>query len=305
MNRRLGEFIFPYNERKFYPLVDDKLQTYELAKIVGIPQPEMYFAIEHNGDLADLQNKISSLKDFVIKPSGGAQGNGILIVNAIISAKKPGETIMFDTSRGLMGEKNLKQHISNILSGLYSLDNLPDKAIFQEKLNTPPSLQKYCFKGIPDVRIITFKGYPAMAMIRLPTEKSRGRANLHQGAIGCGLRLLDGTISNGIQKNQKITTHPDTNENFINFKLPFWDEILKLSIKCAEVINLGYLGIDIAIDDERGPLLIEVNARPGLAIQMANMMGLEHRLKKIGAESSERSATEKLIFSKHLEATPV
>jgi glutathione synthase/RimK-type ligase-like ATP-grasp enzyme len=42
--------------------------------------------------------------------------------------------------------------------------------------------------------------------------------------------------------------------------------------------GLGYLGVDMVIDRERGPLLLELNARPGLQIQVANQAGLRSRL---------------------------
>jgi glutathione synthase/RimK-type ligase-like ATP-grasp enzyme len=45
--------------------------------------------------------------------------------------------------------------------------------------------------------------------------------------------------------------------------------------------GLGYLGVDLMIDEDKGPLMLEVNARPGLAIQLANGIGLLHRLEPI------------------------
>jgi glutathione synthase/RimK-type ligase-like ATP-grasp enzyme len=45
--------------------------------------------------------------------------------------------------------------------------------------------------------------------------------------------------------------------------------------------GLGYLGVDMVIDQERGPLLLELNARPGLQIQVANQKGLLKHLEFI------------------------
>jgi len=42
--------------------------------------------------------------------------------------------------------------------------------------------------------------------------------------------------------------------------------------------GLGYLGVDIVLDKAYGPMLLELNARPGLAIQVANQAGLRQRL---------------------------
>jgi D-alanine-D-alanine ligase-like ATP-grasp enzyme len=42
----------------------------------------------------------------------------------------------------------------------------------------------------------------------------------------------------------------------------------------SRAVGLGYLGADIVLDHRQGPLLLEANARPGLAIQIANGQGL-------------------------------
>jgi len=36
--------------------------------------------------------------------------------------------------------------------------------------------------GLPDIRIICFNMVPVIAMLRIPTELSDGKANLHSGA---------------------------------------------------------------------------------------------------------------------------
>ena len=56
-------------------------------------------------------------------------------------------------------------------------------------------------------------------------------------------------------------------------------------------MGIKFLGVDVAIDRERGPVILELNARPGLSIQMANLAGLEERLKRISGlnvKSSEK-----------------
>ena len=48
---------------------------------------------------------------------------------------------------------------------------------------------------------------------------------------------------------------------------------------------MGYLGVDIVIDATAGPLMLELNARPGLNIQIANQEGLVHRLRSVEAHA--------------------
>ena len=45
--------------------------------------------------------------------------------------------------------------------------------------------------------------------------------------------------------------------------------------------GLGYLRVDMVIDNDRGPLILEMNARPGLSIQIANCTGLSNRVRRI------------------------
>jgi hypothetical protein len=40
------------------------------------------------------------------------------------------------------------------------------------------------------------------------------------------------------------------------------------------LVGLRYIGVDIVIDAEQGPIILEANARPGLSIQLANRRGL-------------------------------
>src|SRR5690606_14864902 len=179
----------------------------------------------------------------------------------------------------------VKHHISGILSGLYSLGGQSDMAIIQEKIDKHPIFDDYSYGGIPDIRVIVFEGFPVMSMVRLPTKSSDGRANLHQGAIGAGLNLSNGWTNNAVIRNQVIDTHPDTGNKLCNLKLPFWREILELAAHCYDMVELGYLGVDIVLTPDHGPILLELNARPGLGIQIANLEGLVPRLEKIRGEA--------------------
>ncbi len=42
----------------------------------------------------------------------------------------------------------------------------------------------------------------------------------------------------------------------------------------SHAIPLGYIGVDICIDQTRGPLVLEVNGRPGIEIQNVQKRGL-------------------------------
>ncbi len=296
INRRIGEFILPFNPRKLYPLVDSKIKTYELSLKHNIPTPTLYWHIDSYGQLKKIKEHLSQYPDFVIKPSRGAMGNGILIINQV-NWDDPPDQWVFQTSKGEFSKKDIEHFISDILSGMYSLNGSPDSAIIQEKLNPHTELLRFSYKGIPDIRVIVFKGYPVMAMLRCPTSLSRGRANLHQGAIGCGVELSTGRVNNAIWKNKKIKFHPDTDQEFSTLQIPFWNKVLHMAVKCFDMTGMGYLGVDIVLDEVRGPLLLEINARPGLSIQTANMKGLLANLDKVKQLSANVDGQSKVEYA--------
>ena len=300
INNRVGRYILRHNKRENYPLVDDKVKTAQRAEAWGIAMPENYLIVENYGSLKNLHLKILNYDSFVIKPANGSQGNGIIVIKEIIKEEKNGVTRVLcrRSNDKLMDIEEVKHHISGILSGLYSLSGQSDTAIIQSKIDKHPIFDNYSYGGIPDIRVIVFEGYPVMSMVRLPTKSSDGRANLHQGAIGAGINLADGSTNNAVIKNQVIDFHPDTGHKLVGLKLPFWREILELAAQCYDMVELGYLGADIVLTPDRGPILLELNARPGLGIQIANLAGLVPRLEKIRLEAPKNLlAKERVDFS--------
>jgi len=291
MNRRNVYCIGEHNDRKQYPLVDNKLKTKVLAEEVNIAVPKLLGKIRFQSDVRNIEKILEGLTGFVIKPAQGSGGKGILV---IVNRKddhfiKPsGEHITFS---------DLRQHISNTLSGLYSLGGKPDVAMIEELVEFDPIFEKYSFEGVPDIRIILYKGFPAMAMLRCSTKDSDGKANLHQGAVGVGIDIAKGNALYAVQHNQPILKHPDTGYDFSELEIPHWQHMLDLSARCYDVTQLGYLGVDIVIDKHLGPLILELNARPGLAIQIANQMGILNRFDLIDEAPLNLSAQERVKFS--------
>lgn len=300
INNRVGRYILRHNKRKNYPLVDNKVLTAQRAEAWGIATPENYMVVENYGSLKNLHLKLQQYDSFVIKPANGSQGNGIIVFKEIIKEVKNGETHVYcrRSNDKLMDIEEVKHHISGILSGLYSLSGHSDAAIIQAKIDKHPIFDQYSYGGIPDIRVIVFEGFPVMSMVRLPTKSSDGKANLHQGAIGAGLNLSNGWTNNAVIRNQVVDTHPDTGHQLMGLKLPFWQEILELAARCYDMVELGYLGADIVLTPDQGPILLELNARPGLGIQIANLAGLVPRLEKIRLEAPKNLlAKERVAFS--------
>ncbi len=275
MNGRNYGVIGKLNNRRLYPLVDDKVQTKLLANKHGINTPRLIGVIEHQYEVHNILEIVKNHKEFVIKPAHGSGGRGVLVIRNY-------STNNFTTASGkILNYKEIYQYISNILSGLYSLGGQYDVAVIEELVHFSNIFENYSFQGIPDVRVIVYKGFPAMAMTRLATRASGGRANLHQGAVGVGLDIHSGKTLRAVMNNMPITTHPDTGVDLFTLNVPLWREHLEIASKAYEMTGLGYLGADIVLDELRGPMMLELNARPGLAIQIANGIGLAGRIEEI------------------------
>ena len=294
MNQRNADYIMRYNHRADYPTVDDKLLTKQLAIRHHVATAQLIGSISCQYQVRDFLRLVADVPDFVIKPGHGSGGRGILVIrhhDGVNFHKANGEVCDYEF---------IYEHISNILSGLYSLGGQVDYALFERCIDFSDVYSRFSFQGVPDVRLIVFRGYPVMSMIRLATRESDGRANLHQGAVGVGLRIRDGRPEFAAQHNRAVSRHPDTGANFAELEVPHWEQHLELAARCAAMIPLGYFGADIATDRQRGPLLLELNARPGLAIQIANGRGLLTRLRRIEAlpPGSHPTPAEKIAFAR-------
>ncbi len=277
MNDRNINLIARWNPRTLFPLVDDKLKTKLLAQKHGIPTPGLIGAIRTQYDLRRFSDVLGDHAGFAMKPAKGSGGKGILVITARNEDR-------FVKSSGLeISADELRRHASNVLSGLFSLGGSPDVVLIEDLIKPDPVYQNLSVEGVPDVRIIVYRGHPIMAMMRLSTRESDGKANLHQGAVGVGLNLVDGTSANAVQFNRPVFEHPDSGADLTNIQIPDWADVLTLAAGCSDASGLGYLGVDVVIDVARGPLLLELNARPGLAIQIANNAGMGPRIKAIDA----------------------
>jgi alpha-L-glutamate ligase-like protein len=262
--------------------VDGKKQMRDLCVGMGVPTPDLYAVVAAHSALWHLPRLLAGRDDFVIKPNRGAGGRGVLV---IVGRDGPG-FVRHNGQR--LSAVELTQHVSSIISGLFSLGGRADEALLQQRIVPDPAFERISFQGTADVRVIVYRGVPAMAMLRLPTKESGGRANLHQGAIGAGVDLKAGHTTRAVQRNRATDYHPDTGASVVGFSVPYWSDILEMSRRVSEATGLGYVGVDVVVDRRRGPLLLEVNARPGLAIQIANGAGLVNRLEEIDRDLGGR-----------------
>ncbi len=281
LNARNSDFVLQCNPRSHYPRVDDKRLTKGICETHGIPVPKTFAVIECHGDIQRFAEMTREHREFVIKPASGSEGRGIIVV-----AEHDGKTFV------TAGEEKLpladvEYHLSSTLSGLYSLGGQLDSVILEQRIIRHAVFEQVAVRGTPDIRVVLYRSVPVMAMVRLPTVASRGRANLHQGAVAAAVNLVTGTTFGGVCQDRVIATHPDTGAAIAGLQIPFWDRLLTAATRLADALEMGYIGVDFVLDANVGPVVLEANARPGLAIQIANRSGLRPRLDFINAQSPD------------------
>lgn len=276
LNARFQIFSFPYNSREGRRIAASKLLTAKVVSKAGMPSPEIYKKFKGPKDVIEFDWKTLP-GAFVLKPSRGMGGEGIVVVKRKMENAK----YWLTAQRKRVTVEDLQLHALDILEGAYSMGNIPDRAFVQEYVGRHKAFRRFAYRGTPDVRIIVFNKVPVMAMLRLPTKESGGRANLHQGAIGVGIDIATGITTHAIWHGNLVKYKPGTERKLNGIKIPYWDKVLELAVQCQETSRLGYLGVDIILHPQRGPQILELNDEPGLEIQLANMAGLKKRLERV------------------------
>ena len=279
MNVRNREYIEKYNPRNLHPNLD-KAEMKKAMHGLGIPTPETYMLVSERRQLGKVSQMLSKMDKFVIKPNRAYGGEGIIVVR-----NRKGDK--YDTNLGELKLADLVNRMQQIMDGQYS-NRVTDTAIIEELIVMDPFFEKICYGGVPDIRVIVFKGFPLMSMTRLTTKQSGGEANLHKGAVGVGLDISSGkSIRAYANRLGVIKKHPDTGVSLEDITIPRWKEILALAVKGHYASRLGYSGVDIVIDRKKGPMILEVNKRPGMGIQNTNKAGLLKRLRFVEERLSE------------------
>jgi hypothetical protein len=298
INARNLLYIKPSLTKRALRILDNKLLTKKVLAKNGLPVPKTFASISSAKELAEFQWE-DLPSSFALKPNRGLGGEGIIVVFAkkkyaadnirdtgIVRfmrsfGKQRQDTAWIKSERSIITLRDLQNHILNIIDGTFSLGNSPDIAFFEERIKILKLFKQYSHRGIPDIRVIVYNSIPIMAELRIPTEESEGKANLHLGAIGAGIDMGNGITTYGVHHDRQINYIPGTRLSPSGIKIPEWSNILELAIQAQRAIGCSFVGADISIDGDRGPVVLELNARPGLAIQIANMAPLKERLQRV------------------------
>jgi len=268
INRRNVELVYAHNPRAHYPLADDKLLTKQHLAAAGVSAPETLGTCDELGALPAFLETLTRHDSFVLKPARSSGGKGLLVVQERLGAERwrraGGAEVTLD---------ELRRHAANIIFGTFSKDR-PDVAFAEERIVPHPFFALLWGDGLCDVRVITLTGTPIMAMIRLPTRRAGGRANLHQGGIGLAVDLASGRTQRAWYRRGTVEHHPETGVALLGLEVPSWPAIVATARATAAEVPLGYLGVDLVVDQEGRALVLEINARPGLEIQNVTGHGL-------------------------------
>lgn len=274
INARNIDFVQRYNDRRHYPMADDKLLTKEMLAAAGIPHTRLLDVFRYFHELERLPAALAAHEECVMKPARGMAGGGVLIL-------RREEDGRFTTPMGtVFTGRQLLDHGTKVLYGVYSIDNTTDALVVEERVHPHPFFTALSPKGVADIRTIVFDGEAVMAMSRIPTTASDGKANLALGAVGVGIELETGRITRAATKKGVVTHHPDTGRRLAGRTIPCWREALAVSESVQRHLPLRFLGVDLVVDERRGPIVLEVNVRPGLEIQNVNRQGLRFVLEK-------------------------
>lgn len=273
LNARNLLYIKPFNPKKAVAFADDKMKTKAFLSARGVPTARLFARIETRRQLNSFD--FSSLPDeCVLKPNEGFGGEGIII----LKGRKNGEFL--EQGKKPISEQRLREHIEDILDGKFSISGQADIAFFEQILVADDCFVPFRPAGLPDLRIVVFNLVPVMAMLRIPTAESKGKANVHLGGIGIGVDIAKGVTTHAAQYN-KIQSELPHGTPVAGIQIPRWEEILLISSRIQYITNIGYLAVDLTIDHELGPVLLEVNARAGLMVQVANLAPLRARLERV------------------------
>jgi len=110
--------------------------------------------------------------------------------------------------------------------------------------------------------------------------------NFHSGGMVAAIDMETGKLVTDAadMKGNVFAKHPDTGTQIKGFEIPYFNEAIDMVKEAIRKNKIeGYLGWDVAIS-ETGPVLIEVNARPGVVLltmpYVAEKKGMKYIMEK-------------------------
>lgn len=231
-----NEYIKKLNNRAYYENFDDKIKFNNIFKDY---LKRDFLDLSHSS-IDEFRNFCKTHEDFIVKPVSEQCGRGVEKI-----------TVRKDTNIEILYNKLINSN--QILAEEYVIQNKDMNKLFPHSVNT--------------IRLVTIRKNKKTTVIFRVIRIGNGNNvvdNYNHGGM-YSLISEDGIITKpAIDKKGNIyDIHPVTNTKIVGFKIPYFEEALKMVKQASEVIEeVGYVGWDIAIT-ENGPVMIEGNQLPG------------------------------------------
>ncbi|MCR5182209.1 MAG: hypothetical protein K6D56_04250 [Clostridia bacterium] len=143
------------------------------------------------------------------------------------------------------------------------------KPLVEEVVRQHPTMDLLCSTSVNTIRVITILKDGEARIVAGGIRMGQNGIfvdNFNAGGIGVVYDLKTGVvISDGYDKQRRVyKTVPESGVTLKGFQIPLWDEVVSLVKEASLVVpQVGYVGWDVAISADRGPLLIEGNSYPG------------------------------------------
>ena len=259
---------------RFYELTEEQQDTYYIAKYQKIFQKKYGVDKDFVALLYDKERTNNHFAEYVRRP---------WCVNTKVTFEQFSETFK-DTTRVMY--KPIAGHRGYGVEAIYltpeTMKEIYDRlatypeGVVEAFIKQHPEMCKLSPTSVNSLRFVTFSSNTkpvtadgkmmdiAYSIVRFGREGAIVD-NLHSGGMVANVDLETGCLStDGADRNGDLwVDHPDTGVTIKGFKVPYFEEareMVKEAIATRKVE--GYIGWDIAIS-ENGPMLLEVNDRPG------------------------------------------
>lgn len=255
-------------------LIQDKLAFEERLALAGIPSARTLYRLkdrlifDRGGCPATFREFVSGIENLdlprgiIVKPRGGGSGSAIFRMRV-----ENGRLVHQGTA---LGEKELFHLVFMTNNGFFWDDFLVQETIVQHA-----DMERFNPTSVNTVRIDTLIGDDGQVRFNAAAIKigSPGAItdNVANGGVMAGIDLETGRLNRSAKTDAKYgggyfdlcerySVSPDT------LQIPFWDEVLRVVTKAAEVLlPFRSLGWDIAIS-RNGPVIIETNYDYGVDV---------------------------------------
>ena len=258
-NRNRNEYLCLLGTKEGYETLKDKYKTYCLLKPFF---KRDIIKLDNEKDVNIFKNYIKKHPIFVKKPINESFGKGIELID---STKYKNKTDLFNV---------LKMEFPLILEEQI-IQNKKMASLHSNSLNT--------------LRVVTYLDEKGKITIHMPFIKIGQKGSfVDNGGSGGILAQIDpknGTIiTDGKDElNNTYVKHPDTNIIFKGFEIPEWNEVIKLVTKAAnEFTKTRYIGWDVGISKDNGPVIVEANGKTQfIGQQITDEIGKRKNLEKL------------------------